>query len=232
MTTRQAVLASVVDSTHVSLSESSRKKKQLNEAEIALRREETARKRRNLSEKKLEDEKAETINRLLKKQSRPKNKRHALSTADDRTPQPNNPTRSAPTPISKSVAHTPNPEGDGDGEEEVDEEGYQGTSGVSAAMEVEAVPVMYRWVSSTRGEGQKMSLTFSVPVGITPSTAVVAVGDEAAMQIDSNNTSSFAGKVAPKCDVKGCTEARKYRLVRDWKQGACGMGHLKVLEAC
>jgi PAPA-1-like conserved region len=37
--------------------ETSRKKKQLNEAEIALRREETARKRKHLSEKKLEDEK-------------------------------------------------------------------------------------------------------------------------------------------------------------------------------
>jgi Ino eighty subunit 2 len=75
MTSRQAVLASVVDSSHVSLcklswssfntfveltesaAESSRKKKQLTESEIALRREETARKRKNLSEKKLEDEK-------------------------------------------------------------------------------------------------------------------------------------------------------------------------------
>lgn len=37
--------------------ESSRKKKQLTESELALRREETARKRRNLTEKKLEDEK-------------------------------------------------------------------------------------------------------------------------------------------------------------------------------
>ena len=37
--------------------ETSRRKKQLNEAEIALRREETARKRKHLSEKKLEEEK-------------------------------------------------------------------------------------------------------------------------------------------------------------------------------
>ena len=35
----------------------SRKKKQLTELEMALKREETARKRKNLSEKKLEDEK-------------------------------------------------------------------------------------------------------------------------------------------------------------------------------
>jgi PAPA-1-like conserved region len=42
-----------------SIDETSRKKKQLNEAEIALRRdsEETARKRKHLSEKELEDEK-------------------------------------------------------------------------------------------------------------------------------------------------------------------------------
>ena len=76
MTTRQAVLASVVDSSHVSLSEfpphllllppvshtgidegSKSKKQPLNETELALRREEIARKRKNLSEKKLEDEK-------------------------------------------------------------------------------------------------------------------------------------------------------------------------------
>jgi hypothetical protein len=76
LTARQAVLASVVDSSHVSLDGTvafalhtsafhasrldaapSRKKKQLNEAELALRREETARKRKHMSEKKLEDEK-------------------------------------------------------------------------------------------------------------------------------------------------------------------------------
>jgi hypothetical protein len=45
------------DSLSAHLDETSRKKKQLNEAEIALRREETARKRKHLSEKKLEDEK-------------------------------------------------------------------------------------------------------------------------------------------------------------------------------
>ncbi|KAH9964906.1 hypothetical protein BC827DRAFT_898654 [Russula dissimulans] len=67
LTTRQAVLASVVRSSHVSLDETSCKKKQVNETEITLRREETARKRKHLSEKKLEDEKAETINHLRKK---------------------------------------------------------------------------------------------------------------------------------------------------------------------
>ena len=76
LTARQAVLANVVDSSHVVLGmcfapclpspcsslylaepPNPRKKKPLTEIEIALKREETARKRRNLTEKKLEDEK-------------------------------------------------------------------------------------------------------------------------------------------------------------------------------
>ena len=81
LTARQAVLANVVDPTHVSLSESlvrmclgltsfnalvdqpasGRKKKPLTELEIALKREETARKRKNLTEKKLEDEKVRSL---------------------------------------------------------------------------------------------------------------------------------------------------------------------------
>jgi len=84
LTARQAVLANVVDPTHVSLNQpaSGRKKKPLTDLEIALKREETARKRKNLTEKKLEDEKAETINRLLKKQSRSKAKRNAAPPVD------------------------------------------------------------------------------------------------------------------------------------------------------
>lgn len=39
----------------------SKKKKYLNEAELALKREETARKRKNLSVKKLEDEKVDMV---------------------------------------------------------------------------------------------------------------------------------------------------------------------------
>jgi Ino eighty subunit 2 len=70
---------------------------------------------------------------------------------------------------------------------------------------------------------KKMSLTFSVPVDIA------AGGDEAAMQIDSGGMATLPGKVV-RCDVQGCAEPRKYRLVRDWKRGACGIGHLRVLE--
>lgn len=90
LTSRQAAKVAGVDVSHVSLGDGPRKKKALNETELALRREETARKRKNLSEKKLEDEKMETINRLLKKQTRTRNpKRSALPTpSEDRgTPE-------------------------------------------------------------------------------------------------------------------------------------------------
>ncbi|KAI0651734.1 hypothetical protein C8Q79DRAFT_55089 [Trametes meyenii] len=213
LTARQAVLANVVDSSHVSLAEPAnpRKKKPLTEIEIALKREETARKRRNLTEKKLEDEKAETINRLLKKQTRARGKRNALSTAEDR-PAPGE-----------------NAPGEGD-DEDVTE---------SPAPP----PTMYRWVSraqpvtktgeeGTQGDAlaeRTMVLSFSVPTTVLPS---VETGDNA-MQVDSIPTvpSRPPHSTPPHCDVQGCTAVRKYRLVRDFHRGACGLNHLKVLEA-
>ncbi|WFC99287.1 hypothetical protein MYAM1_002031 [Malassezia yamatoensis] len=53
----------------ISLTSAESKRQKLSESELALRRSETARRRRNQSEKKLEDDKIETINRLLKKQA-------------------------------------------------------------------------------------------------------------------------------------------------------------------
>ncbi|KAF8549300.1 hypothetical protein OG21DRAFT_1470188 [Imleria badia] len=198
MTSRQAVLASVVDSSHVSLSESSRKKKQLTESELALRREETARKRKNLTEKKLEDEKAETINRLLKKQSKSKTKRNALSTADDRTPV------SATPAVVQSTR---------DGSEAPE---------VEAPELIELIPTMYRWISTTEpasGDANgRMKLSFSVPVSVLPEDTPPP------------SETRFPSPEKPVCDVSGCERARKYRLVRDWLKGACGMEHLKMLE--
>ncbi|KAG9311508.1 hypothetical protein JVU11DRAFT_7710 [Chiua virens] len=207
MTSRQAVLASVVDSSHVSLSESSRsKKKQLTESEIALRREETARKRKNLTEKKLEDEKVETINRLLKKQSKSKNKRNVLSTADDRTP-----VSATPAVVQSTLDGSEAPEGE-------------------VLEPVEIVPTMYRWVSSTKpisGNAEpasrddkdgRLRLTFSVPVSILPHGGVPTP------------QATLPPAEKPVCDVSGCNRARKYRLVKDWLKGACGMEHLKMLE--
>ncbi|KAJ3554703.1 hypothetical protein NM688_g2972 [Phlebia brevispora] len=200
LTARQAVLRNVVDASHVSLSEppNPRKKKPLTEIELALKREETARKRRNLSEKKLEDEKAETINRLLKKQSRSKGRRNALSTAEDR-----------PTPGAGS--------NHGDAEMEDGEE------------IAPAVPTMYRWISTSKttttakGENEQptMTLTFSVPVTVM---RAVPSSDNAGKAVE-------VPPSKPHCDVEGCDSPRKYRLVRDWQKGACGMSHLKVLAA-
>ena len=68
-TARQLAREGGVESEHMELPmfDPNRKKK-LTENELALRRSETARKRKNQVEKKLEDDKVETINRLLKKQ--------------------------------------------------------------------------------------------------------------------------------------------------------------------
>jgi len=208
MTTRQAVLASVVDSTHVSLNDGSRSKKRtLNESELALRREETARKRKNLTEKKLEDEKAETINRLLKKQSRPKNKRTV--TNDDRSPMPT---------VSKLKAKA---KASQDAEDEEDEDE------VMEEVLEEVAPVMYRWVSSSRNSGdasaeRKMTITLSVPIAVNSRP----ISTEADLTLTKNRDQGPA-----MCAVEGCTQSRKYRLVKDWTRGACGLGHMRILEA-
>ncbi|KAH9835674.1 uncharacterized protein C8Q71DRAFT_869475 [Rhodofomes roseus] len=210
LTARQAVLANVVDATHVSLGPTlnSRKKKPLTEMELALKREETARKRRNLTEKKLEDEKTETINRLLKKQSRARGKRNALATAEDR----------------------PSTGGGGD----------DGEEGMGAEPFEFVNPTMYRWVSTSRksafqGEAntdKKMSLSFSVPVSVLPPTLTPPEPASAAMDIDKPVVPADpAVQALANCDVQGCSERRKYRLVRDFAKGACGMTHLKALEA-
>ncbi|KZT74739.1 hypothetical protein DAEQUDRAFT_753489 [Daedalea quercina L-15889] len=214
LTARQAVLANVVDASHVSLgpTPNSRKKKPLTEMELALKREETARKRRNLTEKKLEDEKTETINRLLKKQSRARGKRNALATAEDR----------------------PSTGGGAD----------DGEEGVEAEPPEPVTPTMYRWVSTSRfpptqeveGEAateKKMSLSFSVPVSVIPQAEQFeSASASTAMDVDKPSAPlRSAEHVQARCDVQGCSEQRKYRLVRDFAKGACGMAHLKALEA-
>lgn len=215
MTTRQAVLASVVDPTHVSLNEGSRSKKQpLNETELALRREETARKRKNLSEKKLEDEKAETINRLLKKQSKPRNKR-----VDDRSPLP-----------SVSGSRTPKVKSNLNGEDVDDAEGEDDDRDAMDVVETpkEFKPLMYRWVSSLRSipvEGAEdtvgMGITFSVPeVLFTPPTSETTPSEK-----------PRPGAGPGVCAINGCGKPRKYRLSKDWTIGACDSAHLRLLSA-
>ena len=99
-------------------------------------------------------------------------------------------------------------------------------------------PTMYRWTSTikrpvaevTAGseakdgtkEGPRLVLTFSVPLAALPPPA---------------NDSTPQNIVTPppvqsrQCDFEGCTAQRKYRLLKDWQRGACGMPHLKALEA-
>jgi len=207
LTARQAVLRNVVDSSHVSLIEppNPRKKPPLTEIEIALKREETARKRKNLSEKKLEDEKAETINRLLKKQSRSKGRRNALATAED---------RDTPVAVSRGEAE--------------DEDGQEGSM-----APVSIIPTMYRWVSSvrTQGDEKQMALSFSVPVSVIPAPSETE-SDDMKMDIEPS-PARFPTRLkrTPLCDVQGCFVARKYRLMKDQQRGACSMDHLKVLES-
>ncbi|KAI0793391.1 hypothetical protein C8Q75DRAFT_750038 [Abortiporus biennis] len=217
LTARQAALANVAETTHVSLEEppNPRKKKPLTELELALKREETARKRKNLSEKKLEDEKTETINRLLKRQSRAKGRRNALSTAEDRsTPQ----------------ASSSNQNGVEDEE-----------MGEGAYTPAPVIPAMYHWVSKIETipplqeggvEEKKMVLNFSVPISVFGSAAANnAEAQPTPMDIDGNSPGQHLPPPVPNCDVAGCSERRKYRLVKDWQRGACGMGHLKLLES-
>ncbi|KAH9957712.1 hypothetical protein BC827DRAFT_646536 [Russula dissimulans] len=133
-----------------SIDETSRKKKQLNEAEIALRREETAHKREHLSKKKLEDEKAETINHLKKKTAK-RNRRNQLASVEGRTP--------ATHPGNGKPA-----------EGKVDEEE---STEVAVVPVVEVAPTCYLWVSTLKSSpdappGDKTFHSSSVPTLLLP----------------------------------------------------------------
>jgi len=105
-------------------------------------------------------------------------------------------------------------DGEGDPEEEEDEK--------------TRVPEMYRWVSNAAG------LSFSIPVGVLPSAPQGGGMQMAVDSLTSIATTQASGILPPKqlplCNVKNCQMVRKYRLVSDWEKGACGMGHLKVLQ--
>ena len=180
----------------------------------------------------------ETINRLLKKQSRPKNRRNALSTADDRSQASGSNTKGASTPIPQSLlkealSHSV-------AEREGNEDADMGTNAIPVEPSVAGeVPSMFRWVSRTKtrpGEGgsemKYMTLTFSVPVGVMNDTVAndPAAGD--AMQVDEIIPAPIRPpRTVAQCDIDGCTQSRKYKLVKDETKGACGMLHLKQLES-
>ncbi|KAJ6546692.1 hypothetical protein DFH09DRAFT_638285 [Mycena vulgaris] len=213
LTKRQAALAKArkgIASSDTSVDEesvTSKKRAAIDPSELALRKEESARKRRNVSEKKLQNEKAETINRLLKKQSRPRNKRTtALSTSTPvEVPTPAVPSDGAASVVDVIEERLPEPEKDAE------------------------VPMMYRWVSTSRPpeslnaeasseNASSMSISFSVPI------SVASIGAPASLPAPKS-------QIPAVCGVAGCGKDRRYRLVGgEWGAGACGMVHLKVLE--
>src|ERR1700733_1547575 len=156
---------------------------------------------------------AETINRLLKKQStrQMKNKRFGGASLTHTA-------AATPAQATSDVEEGEGAEGDADAEEEEEDDKRR-------------EPEMYRWVSNAAG------LLFSVPVGILPSTPE---GGGNGMVVDSSTSSRTSKKFRsepkstpappPLCDVRNCGEVRKYRLVSDWEKGACGMVHLQVLQ--
>ncbi|KAF7357159.1 PAPA-1 domain-containing protein [Mycena sanguinolenta] len=212
----------------------------LDPSELALRKEESARKRRNVSEKKLQNEKAETINRLLKKQSRPRTRNRrgfALSTPVE-VPTPwlmVTPTavrtrreregrekergrstchrRRRCTAGSRRLAPPPPPPIAQDTEAVADETGRAEPEG-EAGMDIDPVP----------DSAPRMTLSFSIPVSASSSSAPTS--------IPTKPTPEIGGPENPRiCAMAECDKPRRYRLVRGpWGVGACGMEHLKQLE--
>ena len=76
-----------------------------------------------------------------------------------------------------------------------------------------------------------MTLSFSVPASLLPTPHQVAVdGDEDGDVKMDTHEQAPKPRAPTVCNVDGCTATRKYRLVRDLERGACGMGHLHLLE--
>jgi len=194
-----------------------------------------------MTEKKLEDEKAETINRLLKKQSRPRNKRAAASA------------------LTHTEDSTPVPAGGAGGGEDAEGEGVPKDEQEEVQAELlQGPPTMYRWISTSRpvvvpppasvtadsavtttdismteatastvvAPPATMSLSFSVPASFIPTPP-----SDDGMQVDGGDAPRPVPAPKPLCSVEGCGKERKYRLVRgEWGQGACGIVCLKILE--
>ncbi|KAJ7208858.1 hypothetical protein GGX14DRAFT_697922 [Mycena pura] len=206
---RKGIIASESSADEEEAPPNKRRRAALDPTTLALRKEESTLKRRNVSQKKLQNEKAETINRLLKKQSRTRNKRgSALATA------------------TTTPAEVPTPSG-APSEGMLSGSGSVG-DGAEAAVDAAALaapPAMFRWISTSRGPltgcadaaaAPAMHLAFAVPRAFAvPPPPPPPVRD-----------------VSPAvCGVAGCSKHRRYRLVGgEWGTGACGMAHLKLLQ--
>ncbi|KAF8810079.1 hypothetical protein BYT27DRAFT_6500512 [Phlegmacium glaucopus] len=213
MATRQAVLANVVDPFHVSMS-SKNKKRSLNEVDLALRREETTIKRRHLNQKKLEDEKMKTIDRLLKKKSKPKSGRTTVP--DDQPPMPSVSGFHTSKTETESNAWTLNHEGGENEAMNIVEETFE-----------KVKPDMYRWVSSLRAVhgGSKMEISFSIPEILCSPLNEQELSTTSGKQLTEIRIARGHGM----CGVEGCERPRKYRVPRDWTIGACNSTHLRIM---
>lgn len=165
---------------------------------------------------------------MLKKQSKPRNKRNTAQSIDDIAPTPVGATQSSS--LSNSTTGRKKPgrkskivvtEDQQNGEDEDAMEGVEENDEV----EQRKAPTMYRWVSSTRtdipGSEPTMSINFSIP------TSLIPFEGQTFQSIDI--TRSHA--VPEKCSAPGCGKPHRYRLVKDWTKGACGIQCLKLLEA-
>ena len=146
---------------------------------------------------------AETINRLLKKQTRPRGGRKGGQS----TPRVDNASRvdSAEEDADLDEASAPPPEPE--------------------------IPTMLRWISSSKPPpppDNSMDIEGRTVVSVAPSMSF-------AFAIPPNLVYDPPPPPPPRakavCSVVNCNEVRKYRLVRDFERGACGLPHLKVLEA-
>ena len=100
-----------------------------------------------------------------------------------------------------------------------DEEGEEGEEEpITAAPTPPEVPTMFRWISTSKQDCP--ALSFSVPPSLLP--------DPDAMP--KTVAEPPAPKQKPTCDVSGCGQPRKYKLVKDPSRGGCGMEHLKALQ--
>jgi Ino eighty subunit 2 len=110
----------------------------------------------------------------------------------------------------------------------------------ATAQLFEVIPTRYRWISTLRPSpdappGDKMFLSFSVPASLLPDqSAAPDVDADGDIKMETTQEQEQEQKVRVTvpavCAVDGCTAKRKYRLVRDWERGACGMDHLHILE--
>jgi Ino eighty subunit 2 len=160
-----------------------------------------SRRRKNRSEKRLEDEKAETINRLLKKQARPRAKKG---------------TSTAVTP-SAADTHTPSedPEAGGEKAEE-------------SPAEV-IVPHMWRWVSTSKqvqAEGEIVQEIRVLAIPVNAPTLAAEVSEVPSALLESKKQVNCACPVTP-----ACKNPPKYRSTVKHDLWACSMDHLRQINA-